>query len=86
MRCQTPCDPFVTVHLRFKSKTGHDVVDYASKEDDDDACLCDTRLENNCKKCEVPICLLCLSIKHKLHDVTKCITPINDRLQSFGIN
>ena len=30
------CDPCVPVHLRVKSKFGHDVVDYASKDDDDD--------------------------------------------------
>ncbi|XP_056006521.1 uncharacterized protein LOC130046582 [Ostrea edulis] len=29
------CDPCVPVHLRIKSKTGHDVVDYASRDDDD---------------------------------------------------
>ncbi|XP_056015630.1 uncharacterized protein LOC125674334 [Ostrea edulis] len=29
------CDPCVPVHLRIKSKTGHDVVDFASRDDDD---------------------------------------------------
>ena len=28
------CDPCVPVHLRVKSKFGHDVVDYASKDND----------------------------------------------------
>ncbi|XP_056006464.1 uncharacterized protein LOC125664524 [Ostrea edulis] len=28
------CDPCVPVHLQIKSKTGHDVVDYASRDDD----------------------------------------------------
>nr|XP_022323137.1 uncharacterized protein LOC111124511 [Crassostrea virginica] len=30
------CDSCVPVHLRVKSKFGHDVVDYASKDNDDD--------------------------------------------------
>ena len=52
------CDPCVLLHLRVKSKFGHDVVDYTSK-DDDDVCLCDSHPENNysayCKECDIPI-------------------------------
>eukprot|EP00105_Crassostrea_gigas_P002563 XP_011415132.1 PREDICTED: uncharacterized protein LOC105319327 [Crassostrea gigas] len=29
------CDPCVPIHLRMKSKNGHDIVDYTSKDDDD---------------------------------------------------
>ena len=90
------CDPCALLHLRVKSKFGHDVVDYASK-DDDDVCLCDSHPENKCsaycKKCDVPICILCVSIKHKSHEISelqdkidellKVITRENDRLQSF---
>ncbi|XP_078327084.1 uncharacterized protein LOC111122792 isoform X2 [Crassostrea virginica] len=90
------CDPCVLLHLRVKSKFGHDVVDYASK-DDIDVCLCESHPENNCsaycKECDVPICILCVSIKHKLHEISelqdkidellKDITCENDRLQSF---
>ncbi|XP_078323187.1 uncharacterized protein LOC111109841 [Crassostrea virginica] len=90
------CDPCVLLHLRVKSKFGHDVVDYVSK-DDDDVCLCESHPENKCsaycKECDVPICILCVSIKHKLHEISelqdkidellKDITCENDRLQSF---
>ncbi|XP_022326078.1 uncharacterized protein LOC111126015 [Crassostrea virginica] len=90
------CDSCVPVHLRVKSKFGHDVVDYASK-DDDDVCLCDSHPENKCsaycKECDVPICILCVSIKHKSHEISelhdkveellKEITEENNRLQSF---
>nr|XP_022320431.1 uncharacterized protein LOC111122792 [Crassostrea virginica] len=90
------CDPCVLLHLRVKSKFGHDVVDYASK-DDDDVCLCGSHPENKCsaycKECDVPICILCVSIKHKSHEISelqdkidellKDINRENDRLQSF---
>ena len=91
------CDPCVTVHLRVKCKTGHDVVNYASKEEDDDACFCDSHPESRCsaycETCDVPICILCLSIKHRSHYVSelkdkveellKRITRKNDQLQSY---
>nr|XP_022324329.1 uncharacterized protein LOC111125127 [Crassostrea virginica] len=90
------CDSCLPVHLRVKSEFGHDVVDYASK-DDDDVCLCDSHPENKCsaycKKCDVPICILCVSIKHRSHEIMelqdkveellKEINRENDRLQSF---
>ena len=90
------CDSCVPVHLRVKSEFGHDVVDYAIK-DDDDVCLCDSHPENKCsaycKKCDVPICILCVSIKHRSHEISelhdkvedllKEITGENDRLHSF---
>ncbi|XP_078327076.1 uncharacterized protein LOC144623043 [Crassostrea virginica] len=90
------CDPCALLHLRVKSKFGHDVVDYASK-DNDDVCFCDSHPENKCsaycKECDIPICLLCVSIKHKSHEISelqdkieellKDITRENDRLQSF---
>ena len=90
------CDSSIPVHLRVKSEFGHDVVDYASK-DDDDVCLCDSHPENKCsaycKKCDVPICILCVSIKHRSHEILelqdkveellKEINRENDRLQSF---
>ena len=90
------CDPCALLHLRVKSKFGHDVVDNASRGDDD-VCLCDSHPENKCsaycKECDVPICILCVSIKHKSHEISelqdkidellKAITRENDRLQSF---
>nr|XP_022326082.1 uncharacterized protein LOC111126017 [Crassostrea virginica]XP_022326083.1 uncharacterized protein LOC111126017 [Crassostrea virginica] len=90
------CDSCLPEHMRVKSKFGHDVVDYASK-DDDDVCLCDSHPENKCsaycKGCDVPICILCVSIKHRSHEISelhdkveellKEITGENDRLQSL---
>ncbi|XP_065944193.1 E3 ubiquitin-protein ligase TRIM71-like [Magallana gigas] len=89
------CDPCVTIHLRVKSKNGHDIVDYTSK-DDDDTCHCDSHPQNDCsaycKTCDAPICILCVSIKHKSHEMSelsdkieellKVIAKENDRLQS----
>ncbi|XP_065944286.1 uncharacterized protein [Magallana gigas] len=89
------CDPCVTIHLRVKSKNGHDIVDFISKEDDD-TCFCDFHPKYDCsaycKTCNVPICFLCVSIKHKPHEMSelsdkieellKVITMENDRLQS----
>uniref|UniRef100_A0A8W8I1Q8 B box-type domain-containing protein n=1 Tax=Magallana gigas TaxID=29159 RepID=A0A8W8I1Q8_MAGGI len=90
------CDPCVLIHLRVKSKNGHDIVDYTSK-DDDDTCHCDSHPQNDCsaycKTCETPICMLCVTIKHKSHEISelsdkieellKVIATENDRLQSF---
>ncbi|XP_034326281.2 E3 ubiquitin-protein ligase TRIM8 [Magallana gigas] len=89
------CDPCVTIHLRVKSKNGHYIVDYTSK-DDDDTCHCDSHPQNDCsaycKTCDAPICILCVSIKHKSHEMSelsdkieellKVIAKENDRLQS----
>ncbi|XP_065943369.1 E3 ubiquitin-protein ligase TRIM45-like [Magallana gigas] len=89
------CDPCVPIHLPVKSKNGHDIVDYISK-DDDDTCHCDSHPQNDCsaycKTCDAPICILCVSIKHKSHEMSelsdkieellKVITRENDRLQS----
>nr|XP_034325698.1 tripartite motif-containing protein 45-like isoform X2 [Crassostrea gigas] len=89
------CDPCVPIHLRVKSKNGHDFVDYTSK-DDDDTCHCDSHPQNDCsaycKTCDAPICILCVSIKHKSHEMSelsdkieeflKVIKRENDRLQS----
>eukprot|EP00105_Crassostrea_gigas_P001662 XP_011413917.1 PREDICTED: E3 ubiquitin-protein ligase TRIM36-like [Crassostrea gigas] len=89
------CDPCVPIHLRVKSKNGHDIVDYTSK-DDDDKCHCDSHPQNDCsaycKTCDAPICMLCVSIKHKSHEMSelsdkieellKIIAKENDQLQS----
>ncbi|XP_052689816.1 uncharacterized protein LOC128167888 [Crassostrea angulata] len=90
------CDPCVLKHLRVKSKNGHDIVDFVSK-DDDDTCHCDSHPQNDCsafcKTCDVPICILCVSIKHKSHEISELSGKIeellnviareNDRLQLY---
>nr|XP_034304614.1 uncharacterized protein LOC105321083 [Crassostrea gigas] len=90
------CDSCLPIHMRVKSKNGHDVVDYVSK-DDEDTCFCESHPKNECcaycKTCNVPICMLCVSIKHKSHEMSelsdkieellKVIAKENERLQSF---
>ena len=80
------CDSCIPVHLRVKSKFGHDVVDYASK-DDDDVCLCDSHPENKCsaycKKCDVPICILCVSIKHRSHEISELHDKVEELLKEI---
>nr|XP_011440098.1 uncharacterized protein LOC105337168 [Crassostrea gigas] len=89
------CDPCVTIHIRVKSSNVHEIVDFASK-DDYDTCHCDSHPQNDCsaycKTCDAPICILCVSIKHKSHEMSelsdkieellKVIAKENDRLQS----
>ena len=59
------CDQSALVHLHVKTKFGHDVVDFARK-DDDDSCLCELHPQHECsahsKTCDLPICILCVSI------------------------
>ena len=74
-RCRVKlCDTCVPVHLRVKCKYGHDVVDFASKCAEESN-FCKSHPENICsafcKTCDAPICLLCASVKHKLHDVSE---------------
>ncbi|XP_065944637.1 E3 ubiquitin-protein ligase TRIM45 isoform X2 [Magallana gigas] len=89
------CDTCIAIHLRVKSKNGHDIVAFASKNDDD-TWHCDSHPQNDCSAycitCDAPICMLCVSIKHKSHemselsdkidDLLKVIAKENDRLQS----
>ncbi|XP_056021507.1 uncharacterized protein LOC125651566 [Ostrea edulis] len=90
------CDPCVPVHLRIKSKIGHDVVDYVSRYDED-TCTCDFHPQNEChmycQTCDFPICMVCVSIKHKSHEMSvvtdtidnlmKTIMKENERLQKY---
>lgn len=94
--CQTPvsffcrrcgvnlCDHCLPIHVRIKSKNGHDVVDYVSK-DDDDTGFCDSHPKNECsaycKTCNVPICMLCVSIKHKSHEMCELSDKVEELLK-----
>ncbi|XP_078327008.1 uncharacterized protein LOC111113340 [Crassostrea virginica] len=81
------CDPCVSDHLRLSSQNGHDVVDFA-KKDDDDTCFCESHPKHECsafcKTCDLPICLLCVSIKHKSHDLSELSEKIEELLKSIG--
>ena len=81
------CDSCVPDHLRVSSQTGHDVVDFA-KKDDDDTCFCESHPKHECsafcKTCDFPICLLCVSIKHKSHNLSELSEKIEELLKSIG--
>ena len=90
------CDSCALIHLRAKTKFGHEVVEYASK-DDVDTCVCESHPKHECsaycETCDISICPLCVSVKHKSHEMSdlhekieellKGIAIENDRLQSF---
>ncbi|XP_078323006.1 uncharacterized protein LOC111127213 [Crassostrea virginica] len=89
------CDSCIPGHLRVKSEFGHDVVDIGSKEKDD-SCFCDAHPQYKCsaycKTCDVVICIFCVSIRHKLHEIIELFSNVElfkrfsrekDRLQSF---
>ena len=82
------CDQCALSHLRTKSKFGHDVVDFASK-DDDDSFLCDSHPQHEClaycKTCDVPICILCVSIKHKSHEISELHDKIEGLLKDIAL-
>ncbi|XP_078322979.1 uncharacterized protein LOC144622229 [Crassostrea virginica] len=69
------CDPCVLLHLRVKSQFGHDVVEYASKDDDECSVFCKTICERKTHE------LSELSVK--IEEVLKYLAQENDQLQSF---
>lgn len=96
-RCRVNlCDTCVPVHLREKAISGHDIVEYGTKGEDEE-CICELHPPNGCstycKTCDVPICKLCISEKHSTHETSqlseqieqllKKIEQENGRLQSF---
>ena len=91
------CDPCVLVHVRVKSEFGHDIIDFSSK-DENDLCFCEAHPKYNCsaycKSCDVVICILCISLKHRSHEITelsgdielfKCFVNEKNRLRSFKL-
>ncbi|XP_078327166.1 uncharacterized protein LOC144623061 [Crassostrea virginica] len=89
------CDSCIPNHLRVKSKTGHVIVNFTTKYEDDDLCFCELHPQyecsSYCKTCEVPICLHCTAHKShqiselsdKIEELLKGIARESDRLQSF---
>ena len=69
------CDPCVLLHLRVKYKFGHDVVDYASKDDDECSVFCKTICEYKSQHLS--------ELQVKVEDVLKIIAEENGLLQSF---
>ncbi|XP_078327165.1 uncharacterized protein LOC111125741 [Crassostrea virginica] len=89
------CDSCIPNHLRAKSKTGHVIINFTTKYDDDDSCYCESHPQyecsSYCKTCEVPICLHCTAHKShqiselsdKIEELIKVIARESDKLQSF---
>ena len=81
------CDPCALLHLRVKTKFGHDVVEFANK-DDDDSCFCDTHPKHECsaycETCDLPICPLCVSVKHKSHELSDLHDKIEELLRNIA--
>ena len=75
------CDFCVPVHLHVKSKFGHDVLDFARKDIDDyNFCISHSADECSayCKTCDVPICILCVFIKHRSHKISELNAKIDE--------
>lgn len=96
-RCRVNlCDTCVPVHLREKAISGHDILAYGTKDEDEEY-ICELHSPNGCtaycKTCDIPVCKLCLSDKHSAHktlqlseqieQLLKKIEQENGRLQSF---
>lgn len=94
-RCRVNiCDTCVPVHLREKALSGHDIVEYGTKDEES---ICELHPPNGCftycKTCDISICKLCVSYKHSTHETSqlseqieqllKKIEQENGRLQSF---
>ncbi|XP_078323263.1 uncharacterized protein LOC144622468 [Crassostrea virginica] len=81
------CDSCIPNHLRVKSKTGHVIVNFTTKYEDDDSCFCEShpqyKCSSYCKTCEVPICLHCTS--HKSHQISELSNKIEELLKRIAI-
>ncbi|XP_048743290.2 uncharacterized protein LOC125656745 [Ostrea edulis] len=72
------CEECVSIHLKIKSKVGHVLVDILEGcNDDSEDCKCRSHPEFDCqvfcKTCNLPLCLICSSTKHKPHDMVELI-------------
>ena len=72
------CDPCVLLHLRVKSRFGHDVVDYASKDNNECSVFCKTICEYKSQHLsELPV---------KVEDVLKFIAEEMNYFNHSGIS
>ncbi|XP_078341346.1 uncharacterized protein LOC144627657 [Crassostrea virginica] len=88
------CYDCIKKHMESDSSIVHSITDYKHKNDAHTFCDSHSRMECTayCKTCHVPICLQCVSIGHKSHEISELsdkieelfqsITQENDRLQS----
>lgn len=77
------CEYCIEYHQRSKSRNGHDIVDYDERNNEDTS-QCGFHPQNECvaycKSCNVPICLLCITLRHKSHDVSELSDKIEELL------
>lgn len=70
--CQSKlCDECVSPHLKLKSAKGHEIVEYHKRKDANNCCAEHPEFDCHvfCKSCNLPICFICTSTKHKPHDM-----------------
>ncbi|XP_061179971.1 uncharacterized protein LOC133188519 [Saccostrea echinata] len=90
------CSACVLPHMHINSENGHEVTNFIEqKKPDVGECLTHSKQPFSafCKTCDIPICVLCASIKHKTHDICELsekvnalsdfITKENEQLQSM---
>lgn len=81
------CGSCVAVHVRARARNGHTILDFASK-DDNDPCLCEFHPEKECSfyciTCDVAICLVCVPIKHRSHDISELADKIKELLKEIA--
>ncbi|XP_061179556.1 uncharacterized protein LOC133188193 [Saccostrea echinata] len=90
------CSTCVGPHLLLKSVNGHEVTKYSEQnKSEDEECLTHPLQQFSafCRTCDIPVCVLCVSIKHKTHNICEIsekvdllsdfITTENERLQSM---
>lgn len=75
------CEYCFEYHQRTKSRNGHDIVDYDERNNEDTS-KCGFHPQKECvaycKSCNVPICLLCITLRHKSHDVSELSDKIGE--------
>ncbi|XP_062589298.1 uncharacterized protein LOC134250953 [Saccostrea cucullata] len=90
------CSTCVGPHMLTKPKNGHDVTEYHEENRPDvGECLSHPQQQFSafCETCDIPICVLCVSIKHKTHNICELsekvdtlsdiIAKENERLHSM---
>lgn len=81
--CQSKlCGECVSPHLKLKSAKGHEIVEYHKRKDANNCCAEHPDFDCHvfCKSCNLPICFICTSTKHKPHDMEE----LSEVLKDFG--
>lgn len=77
------CEYCIEYHQRTESRNGHDIIDY-DERNNEGISKCGFHPQKECvaycKSCNVPICLLCITLRHKSHDVSELSDKIEELL------